>query len=101
MPFAYWNYDYLIVEDEYNADKSWTNRNKTDMREILGTRTNRIGDVFRTLNHAHIHLYDEGSNQLTVQLETVTPNFETFEYAVDQSDWIKSGAIFKWELHSG
>lgn len=101
VPFAYWNYDYLIVEDEFNKDEKWMSGDDIDVREVLGTRTNRVGDIFWTLNQAHIHLYDEGSNTLKVQLETVTPNFETFEYAVDKGEWKKAEAIFNWELHKG
>jgi hypothetical protein len=79
VPFAYWNFDYLIVQDEYNADKTWTHLNEKDVREVLATRTDRKDDIFWTLNQAHIHFYDDGDNGLKVQLETVTPNFETFE----------------------
>jgi hypothetical protein len=114
VPFAYWNYDYLIIEDEYNSKKTWMNGGKTDIREILGTKTNRIGDVFWTLNQAYIHIYDEGTNNLIVQLETVTPNFEPFEYSIDEGNWYKTEEnsindgqwrktepLFKWALHKG
>lgn len=101
VPFAYWNYDYLIVEDEYNENRTWQSNGKTDVRETLGTRTRRVGDVFWTLNQAHIHLYDQGSSDLKVQLETHSPNFENFEVSVDNGPWISSEAIFLWELHKG
>ena len=101
VPFAYWNYDYLIVEDEYDANITWMTGDNTDIREILGTRTDRMGDVFWTLNQACIHLYDSGSDELSVQLETVTPNFETFEIAVDNGEWEKCNPVFSWKLHKG
>jgi hypothetical protein len=101
VPFAYWNFDYLLVEDEYNKDKTWTSGNTTDPRETLGTRTDRIGDIFWTLNQAHIHLYEDKGSTVIVQLETVTPNFKTFEYSVDEGNWIKTDPVFHWELHEG
>ena len=101
IPFAYWNYDYLIVEDEYNENLSWEHNGKTDVREVLGTRTRRVEDVFWTLNQAHIHLYDQGSSELKVQLETHTPNFESFEVSIDNGEWKSSEPILSWELHEG
>jgi len=101
VPFTWWNFDYLIVEDEYNENKTWRHRGETDVRDRVGTRTSRIGDVFWTLNQAHIHLYDEGTSTLKVQLETHTPNFERFEVSVDDGDWQVSEPILTWELHDG
>lgn len=101
IPFTYWNFDYLMFEDEFNADKAWTYHNKTCDRDILATRTNNSGDIFWTLNQAYIHLYDEGNNVLKVQLETVTPNFKTFEVSFDKCEWEETPPIFDWELHTG
>ncbi len=101
IPFTWWNFDYLIVEDEYNEDKVWQHLGETDVRERIGTRTRRNGDVFWTLNQAYIHLYDEGNPSLTVQLETHTPNFERFEVSVDKGDWQASDPLLLWELHRG
>ena len=103
VPFSYWNFLYLMIEDEYNIDKEWTNLNtgQIDKRQLLSIRTNRTEDIFWTLNQAYIHLYENGNKGLKVQLETVTPNFETFEIAVDNGKWQKSGPVFNWELHPG
>lgn len=101
VPFAYWNFDYLIAEDEYSKNKVWQHQGEKDVRDKLGIRTSRIGDIFWTLNQAHIHLYDQGSSRLKVQLETVTPNFERFEVAVDDGEWQSSDPVFSWDLHSG
>lgn len=101
VPFTWWNFDYLIVEDEYNENTSWQYRGEKDVRDKIGTRTSRIGDVFWTLNQAYIHLYDEGSSSLRVQLETHTPNFERFEVSVDKGDWQVSDPLLTWELHDG
>ncbi|MBE9512182.1 MAG: hypothetical protein IMY71_15030 [Bacteroidetes bacterium] len=103
VPFTYWNFLYLMMEDEYNMDEKWTNLStgKTDKREILSIRTNRTGDIFWTLNQAYIHLYENGKNGLKVQLETVTPNFETYEIVFDKNKWQRSGPVFNWELHPG
>jgi len=101
IPFTWWNFDYLIVEDEYNENLVWEYRGERDVRESIGTRTSRIGDVFWTLNQAYIHLYDTGSSSLKVQLETHTPNFERFEVSVDQGEWQASDPELFWELHEG
>ena len=101
IPFTWWNFDYLIVEDEYNENITWQHRGEKDVRDRIGTRTSRNGDVFWTLNQACIHLYDEGNSSLKVQLETHTPNFERFEVSVDNGDWQASDPILAWELHDG
>jgi len=101
VPFTYWNYDYLISEDEYSRDKIWEHGGKKDVRDILGTRTGRIGDIFWTLNQAYIHLYDQGNQDLKVQLETHTPNFDHFEVSIDNGVWEPADPVFSWELHKG
>ena len=101
IPFAYWNFDYLIVEDEYNENRTWQYQGETDVRDKLGIRTTRTGDIFWTLNQAYIHLYDQGNSFLEVQLETHTPNFESFEISVDNGEWQTSDPVFTWELHGG
>lgn len=101
VPFTWWNFDYLIVEDEYNENKVWQHRGESDVRDRIGIRTNRDGDVFWTLNQAFIHLYDEGNTSLKVQLETHTPNFDYFEVSIDNGDWQTSSPELSWELHGG
>ncbi len=101
LPFAYWNYDYLILEDEYNENTSWQSGGNRDVRDVLGIRTRRTGDVFWTLNQAYIHLYDQGDGRLKVQLETHTPNFEGFELSLDNGEWQPSEAVFSWDVHEG
>jgi len=101
IPFTYRNFLYLIIDDEYNHDKKWMNAGEIDEREVFGIRTKDIGDIFWTLNQAYIHLYDQGSNILKVQLETVTPNFDAFEISIDRGEWNASTAIYDWLLHSG
>jgi hypothetical protein len=101
VPFTWWNFDYLIVQDEYNENTVWQHRGETDVRYKIGIRTGRNGDVFWTLNQACIHLYDNENSTLKVQLETHTPNFDRFEVSVDNGDWQASGAELSWELHDG
>jgi hypothetical protein len=101
IPFTWWNFDYLIVEDQYNENKTWQYLGERDVRDRIGTRTGRIGDVFWTLNQAYMHLYDAGNSTLKVQLETHTPNFERFEVSVDKGDWQASEPVMSWELHKG
>ena len=91
-----------MVEDEYSRGKEWiTGRGTVDERYILAIRTERVEDIFWTLNQAYIHLYDEGSEEVRVQLETVTPNFKRFEICIDNGEWVESGPVFGWKLHEG
>ncbi len=101
VPFAYWNYEYLIPEDEYNREKKWESQGKQDVRDVLGTRTARVEDIFWTLNQAHIHLYDQGTDELRVQLETHCPNFSGFEVSIDKGEWEPADPLFSWSLHEG
>jgi hypothetical protein len=70
-------------------------------RYLFAIVTDRVGDIFWTLNQAGIHLYDQGKRALKVELETVTPNFQRFETAVDAGKWRDTGSVFVWELHQG
>ncbi|MFC1614272.1 hypothetical protein ACFL5K_03140 [Gemmatimonadota bacterium] len=103
VPFAYRNFLYLMIEDEYNRGIEWTHMysGKQDERQLFSIQTDRVGDIFWTLNQAYIHLYDQGTKGLKVQLETVTPNFKTFEISIDNGEWLESEPLFSWELHSG
>jgi len=102
VPYAYRNFLYLMVEDEYNRGKKWLRDDgAVDERYLFSLHTDRVGDIFWTLNQAFIHLYQDSGNRLKVQLETVTPNFEAFEITVDGSEWSETGPVFTWELHPG
>jgi hypothetical protein len=103
IPYAYRNFLYLMTDDEYNQGKHWIREDigVMDEREMFSLRTENIGDIFWTLNQAFIHLYDAGGGDLKVQLETVTPNFETFQVSVDKEDWMNMPAVFDWPLHDG
>jgi hypothetical protein len=103
VPFGYWNFRYLIIDDEYNHGKHWplVRGRDVDPRERMALRTDRVGDIFWTLNQAFIHLYDAGNGNLQVQLETVTPNFRTFQVSLDKGEWRNSGSVFDWTLHEG
>jgi len=103
IPYAYRNFLYLMVEDEYNRGKQWIHMysGKPDERQLFSIQTDRPGDIFWTLNQAYVHLYDQGGSALRVQLETVTPNFEAFEISVDNGEWRRSEPVFTWNLHPG
>ena len=103
VPYAYRNFLYLTVEDEYNRGQQWTREDngQPDERQLFSLPTDRPGDIFWTLNQAFIHLYQDSGSRLKVQLETVTPNFKTFEVSLDNGDWRTGGPVFTWELHPG
>ena len=103
VPYAYRNFLYLTVEDEYNRDKQWAREDngQPDERQLFSLPTDRVSDIFWTLNQAFIHLYRDNGSRLKVQLETVTPNFKTFEVSLDNGEWLPVEPVFTWELHPG
>ncbi|MEA2063155.1 MAG: hypothetical protein U9P14_05615 [Gemmatimonadota bacterium] len=117
VPFTWRNYLFLIVEDEYNRGKKWSSiyTGGVDERMAFSVSTDRLGDIFWTLNQAFIHLYSKGGSVLKVQLETVTPNFKTFEIATDSKEfrgaepvfnteeleWQETEPVFDWNLYPG
>ena len=65
--------------------------------------TDRLQDWEPALNEARVHLIETAvPGQLRVEVETVTPWFETFEASVDHADWQnQSGSVWTWDLHEG
>lgn len=102
IPFAYRNFLYLMIDDEYSRGRNWLRQDGgVDERELFSLRADRRGDIFWTLNQARIHLYDAGNGVLKIQLETVTPNFRTFQVSIDGEDWLDCAPVFEWPLHGG
>ncbi len=59
-------------------------------------------DFAWTLNQAEIHLTaTDRPNLLDVHLDTVTPNFKTFEVRINGGEWTPSAASFTWSLAPG
>jgi hypothetical protein len=59
-------------------------------------------DFYWTLNQAQIFLTaGNQKDDLTVILDTETPNFENFKVRVDGKKWKDSSSEFLWKLHSG
>jgi hypothetical protein len=65
--------------------------------------TDRLQDWEPALNEARVHLIETATpGQLLVEVETVTPWFETFEASVDHADWQdQSDPVWTWDLHEG
>jgi hypothetical protein len=57
-------------------------------------------DPYFPLNQAAITLQPDGNN-ISVMLQTFTPNFQSFETKVDDQPWKNSKAKYSWPLHSG
>jgi len=65
-------------------------------------QSGRPGDFYPTLNRTRIHLgAGAAPRTLQVDLETLTPNFETYLKQVDSGAWERAGHRFDWELHAG
>jgi len=59
-------------------------------------------DFHFTLNEAQVFLTATAdAAKLDVVLDTVTPNFKTFEVRIDEGAWTASPASFAWALHPG
>ncbi|MCK4624445.1 MAG: transglutaminase domain-containing protein, partial [Phycisphaerae bacterium] len=64
--------------------------------------TDRVADLYWTLNQTAIDLqYSDKPGSLLVNLETVTPNFDTFEIKLDDKPWRASPPAFTWKLRKG
>jgi hypothetical protein len=64
--------------------------------------TERPEDLYWTLNETEIHMQrGEQPDTLAVQLDTVTPNLDTYLIRRDGGEWGEASAIFTWELHAG
>ncbi len=65
--------------------------------------TGRLQDWEPVLNEARVQLIEtESPKQVRVEVETVTPWFETFEVSCDDAPWeSKSEPAWVWDLHEG
>ncbi|MDY7010989.1 MAG: transglutaminase-like domain-containing protein [Planctomycetota bacterium] len=65
-------------------------------------QTDRVADFYWTLNQTAFDLqYGDKPGTLSVNMETVTPNFDTFEIKLDDKSWRPSPPAFTWKLHNG
>ncbi len=59
-------------------------------------------DFYWTANHAQIFLSATADRaELRVELDTVTPNFASYEVRFDGGEWKPCGSDFSWTLHPG
>lgn len=74
--------------------------------------TDRVADLFWTVNQVHLTLTaTASSNALAVSADTFTPNVESIEARIDDSDWLplttrkaspdQATASLNWGLHPG
>jgi hypothetical protein len=90
-------------EHSYHYDEYlWWTDPKTPPFPWFSLQSGREGDFHWTLNQAEIHLqHAGGSDALRVQLDTETPNFDTFLCRIDRGSWQPCAASFLWTLHPG
>lgn len=98
---------FYIYRDEYNRDRVWTTQPtdpseppRIDPRYRLATLTDRLEDIYWTVNVTQVHLAPRTARSLTVQLETMTPNFDTF-LLERAGGWRPTRARFTWPLRRG
>ncbi len=59
-------------------------------------------DFYWTINHAQVFLNTTANPaELYVTLDTVTPNFASYQVRLDGGEWKTSEAEFVWKLHPG
>jgi len=81
----------FMIIDDFNKDVEWHRRESPkDPKEI-----------YWTLGEAKMQIYIVDKGKLEVNLETQTPNFDTFLVKVDSEEWQKSGDKFFWNLKKG
>jgi hypothetical protein len=98
---------FYILRDRHNRGQTWTTQPSkpeekpgVDPRYKLATLTERLADIYWSANVSRLHLALRSPRSLTVQLETVTPNFGAFLVEKD-GDWKRTRAEFTWRLREG
>ena len=80
---------------------NWTDEN-TPRLPHYSQYVYKAGDMYWTLNQAEVRLiHGEKPGEITVLLDTVTPDFVGFRARIDDRDWRDVEAVFPWRLHRG
>jgi len=92
---------FYIYRDDFNRGKPWLAASgEVDQRYKLATLTDRLADIYWSVNVTRVHLAPRMARSLTVQLETMTPNFDTFLVKKD-GVWKPTRPQFTWHLKRG
>ena len=96
---------FYIFRDRHNRDQVWMTSGKegvpkVDQRYTLATLTDRLGDIYWSVNVTRVHLAPRTRRSLTVQLETMCPGFDAFLLETD-GGWKPTRAQFAWNLKRG
>jgi hypothetical protein len=83
--------DCFMIVDEHNKNVQWHTREvPKDLR-----------DAYWSLGDAKMKIISKGRGFLSVQLETNTPDFDTFLLKMNGGDWKETTAEFVWPLKNG
>jgi len=92
---------FYIYRDQFNRDKPWLAASgEVDQRYKLSTLTDRLEDIYWSVNVTRVRVAPRTARSLTVQLETMTPNFDTFLIERD-GNWKPTRPQFTWRLKRG
>ena len=92
---------FYICRDHWNRDQTWTTGSgEVDQRYRLATLTDRLEDIYWSVNVTKVHLAPLTDRKLRVQLETMTPAFDTFLVEA-KGQWKPKRAEFTWTLKRG
>ena len=85
---------YLDPRVDFSGEVAFRNR----MRPIVDKKS----EMYWTLNQAEVHVRDWVENDLELEFETVTPNFQCFEVVVDGRELSRQDSSrYQWPLHEG
>jgi len=82
--------DMFITKDQLCDGTQWHQRRTPENPET---------DPYFPINQAALQI--SHSDTLKVDLKTLTPNFKSFEVAVDRGEWRPSSGTFFWRPHGG
>ena len=98
---------FYIYGGGHNRGRVWTtspadsqSESRIDKRYVHGTLTDRLEDLYWSVNVTRIHLAPRAGTRLTVRLDTMTPNFESFLLERD-GEWELTRADFSWKVRRG
>jgi hypothetical protein len=98
---------FYILRDRHNGDQAWmtqpakpSEKPRIDERYRLATVTERLADIYWSANVTRVRLALRSARSLAVQLETITPNFDSFLRG-DDGAWKPVRAEFTGKVREG
>ena len=98
---------FYIYSGGHNCNRAWTtgpadsqSQAQLDERYAHGTLTDRLEDLYWSVNVTEIHLAPRAGTRVAVRLDTMAPNFDSFLLERD-GKWELTRAEFSWRVRRG